>query len=128
SKERPKSLMDSSRTNKKQNTLLGSIADNGNQQNQGNELTAWETTDGNNAGNSVTNPTTRVTTDNHTQLAMLTTLPAQATLSAGQNRIYNHNTNNGSYSLLLLMAVAATTVICIVAITAKVTSKKKNAG
>lgn len=128
SKEPQESLTDSSRTKRKQNTLASSIIDNGNQQNRGSELSAGKTTDRNNSENSAVNSTTRATTDNHTQLAMLTALPAQATLSAGQNRIYDHNTNNGSYSLPLHMAAIATTVICIVAITAKITAKKKNAG
>lgn len=130
---------DSSRTNKKQNTLPSNIADNGNQQNQGNErtsdshkdsaqasVTARETTDGNNAENSATNPTISATTDNHTEFAMLTTLPAQATLSADQNGIHGHNTRISSPDLLLLMAATAVTVICITAITAGVTAKKKN--
>ena len=141
SKEPQESLTDSSRTKKKQNTLPGSITDNGNQQNRGSErtsdsykdspqasMTAQETTPGNNAGNSVANSTTRATTDNHTQLTMLTALPAQATLSAGQNRIYDHNTSGDSYGLFLLMAATAATVICIVTITAKVASKKEHGG
>ena len=118
SKEPKESLTDSSRTNKKQNTLPSSIADNGNQQNQGN----------NNAGNSTANPTISATTDNHTEFAILTALPAQATLSAGQNRIYDYNTGSGRHGLLLLLAATAATVICIVAITAKVNLKKRNAG
>lgn len=128
STEHQKSLTGSSRTKKKQNTLSSSIVDNGNQQNQGNERTAGETTDENNAGNSAANPTVSAAADNHAEFAMLTALPAQATLSAGQSRIYDHNTSNGSYGLLFLMAATVTTVICIVAITAKLTAKKKNAG
>lgn len=139
--QRKSPTQDSSRTNRQQNTSSGGISGNGNQQNQGNKRTldghkdsahastaARETTDGNNADNSAANPTVNATTDNHTQLAMVTTLPAQATLSAAQNRISAHNTSVGSYSLLLLIAATATTVICIIAITAKVTAKKKNAG
>ncbi len=126
SKEPQKSLTDSSRTNKKQNTLTSNITDNGNQQNQGNGRTSGETTDGNNAGNSPTNPTVNATTENHAELAMLTTLPAKIMLTADQNGIHGHNARISSHRLLLLMAATAITVICITAITAGVTAKKKN--
>lgn len=135
------SSQDSSRTNKKQNTLPGSIADNGNQQNPGNESTSdmhkgygqtsvstQKTTAGNKAEYSAADPTVSAPTDDHAEFAMLTALPAQAALSAGQNTIYDHNTGAGSYDLLLLMAAAATTAICLIVITAKVISKKKFSG
>ena len=132
---------DSSQTNRKQNTLPGSIADNGNQQNPEKERTSdmhkgsgqtsvstQETTAGNNAENAAADPTVSAPTDDHTEFTMLTALPAQATLSTGQTRIYDHNTEAGSYGLLLLMAATATTVICLIVITAKVISKKKFSG
>ncbi|MDE6738585.1 MAG: hypothetical protein K2K07_05795 [Lachnospiraceae bacterium] len=154
SKERQKSLpdssqtpteqqnsltQDSSRTNKKQNTLPGNITDNGNQQNQGNERTSDshkdspqasmvtpETAAGNNAGNSAANPTVNATTENHAELAILATLPAEVMLTADQNGIHAYNTRISSHGLLLLMSATAVTVICITAITAGVTAKKKN--
>lgn len=139
SKEPQKSLTDSSRTNKKQNTLPSSITDNGNQQNQGNErtldshkdspqasMTTQEAAAGNNAGNSAANPTISATADNHTEFAMLTALPAEIMLTADQNGIHGHNARISSHGLLLLMAATAVTVICITAITAGVTAKKKN--